>query len=145
MDSFEHGQFMNSSLIRVYEVFLILAVLKQALHGVKLADVVVAEDLAEVAVLMSEHAAAAIGACLGLVEGTAIFGSHFVVSIGNCFEVNQFFVSVCKLAFLSVAAAIVLDPVFAQLSLILLGSGLGFALRDLGSCCGLIRWAARVC
>lgn len=104
-----------------------------------------AEDLVEVTVLMSEHAAAAICASFGLVEGTAIFSSLFLISIAYCFEVDQFFVSVSKLAFLPVAAAIVLDPIFAQFCLILLGSDFNFTLRRLSGCHRLIRLAIRVC
>jgi hypothetical protein len=124
---------------------LVFVILEQALVCTEFADVVVAEDLGEVTVLMSEHAAAAICASFGLVEGTAIFSSLFLISIAYCFEVDQFFISVCKLAFFPVAAAIVLDPIFAQFCLILLGCNFSFTLRRLTGCHRLIRWAARVC
>jgi hypothetical protein len=94
---------------------------------------------------MSEHAAAAICASFGLVEGSAIFSSLFIISIAYCFEVDQFFVSVRKLAFFPVAAAIVLDPIFAQFGLVLLGCYLSFTLGGLSGCHRLIRWAAKVC
>jgi len=71
----EDWQFTNSSLVGIDEVFLVLAILIKALHGVKLGNIVVASDLVEVAMLVSEHAAASIVALLFLVECFAVFSS----------------------------------------------------------------------
>jgi hypothetical protein len=86
VDCFEDWQFTNSGLIGIYEIFLALAVLIKALHGVKLCYIEVASDLADVAVLVSEHAAAPIVALLFLVEGSAIFCSLPFFCIRSCFE-----------------------------------------------------------
>jgi len=75
VDCLEDWQFTYSSLVGIDEVFLVLAVLVKALHGVKLGDIEVASDLAEVTMLVSEHAAAPIVALLLLVEGFAVFSS----------------------------------------------------------------------
>jgi len=75
----------------------------------------VSHDLVVVAVLVSEHAAAAVVADLGLVECATVFSSEFAIR----FVCHQFFVAVGKLAFFTVAADFCFDPIFAHLSLIL--------------------------
>jgi len=140
MNLFEDGQFTNSALVSVQEIRLVLAVLVKALHGVQLGVVVVAVDLVEVAVLVSEHATAAVVADLILIEGTAIFCSELVTSMCCSLESSQFFVSVGELAFLAISAAAGFDPVLAHLGLVFLGLvlvGEGHRLISgaIGGCC----------
>ena len=85
-----------------------------------------AQDLVEVTVLVSEHASTSIGALLGLVEGTAIFCSLFIVGICQCFVSCKFILSVGELTFFAITTLVVLDPVLAELSLVLVSSTLGF-------------------
>ena len=144
MNCLENGQFTNSRLISIHEFVLILAVLVKTLHGVELGYVEVASDLTEVAVLMSEHAAAPVVALLFFIEGAAIFCSKFFFGICLSLECRQFFFTVSELTFLPVAAATVLDPILAKFSLIFLCCRLCFALRALASACGLLRRAADV-
>ena len=68
-------------------------------------------DLVVVAVLVSEHAAAAVVADLGLVKCATVFSSEFVIR----FVCHQFFVAVGKLTFFTVAAAFGFNPIFAQI------------------------------
>jgi len=99
----------------------------------------VAGNLVEVAMLVSEHATATIAALLLLVEGSAIFGSHFFFGICCRFIRCEFFFPVGELTFFAVAAMIVLDPILAQFSLVFLSCGLHVVGRFLGDCHGVIR------
>ena len=76
-------------------------------------------DLVHASVLMSEVASASIAAYFFFVEGSAIFCPQLVVFA----EIlrSQLVNSMRKLAFLTVAAMVVLNPVFAKLSLELFG------------------------
>ena len=127
MNCFEDGQFTNSSLVGIHEFVLVLTVLIKALNSVELGHIEVASDLTEVAVLMSEHATASVVALLFLVEGTAVFSSKFFFGICLSLECCEFFFTVGELTFFAVAAAVVLDPILAQFSLILLSCSLWFA------------------
>ena len=131
MNCVEDRQFTNPSLIGIDEFVLILAILIKALNGVQLGYIEVASDLTEVSMLMSEHATASVVALLLLVEGAAIFGSKFFFGICCGLECCKFFFTVGELTFLPVAAAIVLDPILAQFSLIFLRCHLSFALGAL--------------
>ena len=139
MDCLENGQFTNSSFVGIYESVLVFAVLIKALDGVQLGNIEVASDLAEVAVLMSEHATATIAALLLLVECSAIFCSEFFFGICCGFIRCQFFFSVSELTFFAVPAVIVLDPVLAELSLVFLDCGFHFGVGLLGDGQGLVR------
>ena len=74
-----------------------------------------AVDLVHAPVLMSEVASASIAAYFFFVEGSAIFCPQLVIFA----EIlrSQLVNSMRKLAFLAVAAMVVLNPVFAELSL----------------------------
>ena len=126
MNCVENRQFTNPSLIGIDEFVLILAILIKALNGVQLGYIEVASDLTEVSMLMSEHATASVVALLLLVEGAAIFSSKFFFGICCSLKCCKFFFTVGKLTFLSVAAAVVLDPILAQFSLIFLSCDLCF-------------------
>jgi len=77
-------------------------------------------DLSDVSVLVSEHAAAAVVANLFSVEGSAVFGSQFVVHSCCGSGTFEFVMPVGKLAFFPVSAEGVFDPVFAKLGLVAL-------------------------
>lgn len=138
MNTCEDWQFADIALERIDVFRLVLGSLVKALNGVELDLVVVAHDLVEVTVLVSEHAAVAIHATLILEEGSAIFSS----SLGNLLEDIKFVFTVRKLAFIAVSALVFLDPVRAHLGLVLLFIDFFVALcilRDLG---GLLRGVA---
>lgn len=139
MNCLENWQFTNSSLVGVDEVLLVLTVLIKALDCVQLGNIEVAGDLAEVAMLMSEHATTTVAALLLFIEGSAIFCSKFFFGICCGFKGCQFFFSVCELTFFAVAAMIVLDPIFAQFSLVFLSCDLPVVGGFLGDCRGLFR------
>ena len=63
---------------------MVFVILEQGFVCAELCNVVVSVNLSDVSVLMSEHAAAAVVANLFSVEGSAIFGSQFVVHSGCC-------------------------------------------------------------
>ena len=77
-------------------------------------------DLSDVPVLVSEHAAAAVVANLFSVEGSAVFGSQFIVKSGCSSARFEFVMPVGKLAFFAISAEGVFDPVFAKLGLVAL-------------------------
>ena len=78
-----------------------------------------AVDLVHASVLMSEVASASIATYFFFVEGSTILCPQLVV----CAEIlhSKLVISMRKLAFLAVAAMVVLNPVFAKLSLELFG------------------------
>lgn len=81
MDCFENGQFGNSSIVSIDEIFLVLAGLIKTLYGCKLGNIEVASDLTDVSVLMPEHAATSVVALPLFVECSAIFCSELFFGI----------------------------------------------------------------
>jgi len=139
VDCLENGQFTNSSFVGIYESLLVFAVLIKTLDGVQLGNIEVASDLAEVAMLMSEHATTTIAALLLLVECSAIFCSEFFFGICCSLIRCEFFFSVSELTFFAIAAVIVLDPVLAQFSLVFLYCDFHVGVGFLGDGQGLVR------
>ena len=79
--------------------------------------------LVHTSVLVPEEASASVGACLFLVEDSTVLCFDQVI-VKLCLVVPQFLVSMRKLAFVSVAATFVLDPVLAEFSFEPFGAGL---------------------
>lgn len=72
MDFFKDCQFAHSRLVCIDKGGLVLAVLEEGLGGVQLGGVVMAHDLAEVAMLVSETAAISMIAIFVREEGATI-------------------------------------------------------------------------
>ena len=75
-------------------------------------------QLLERAMLMAEHAALAIHALLGVVEGPAVFGLEESIVAADS-RLRQFFLSVSKTAFIFVPALSCFNPVLAKLGFVL--------------------------
>ena len=79
MDIFEDIKSLQTTFEGFNKGRLVLAVVEQALQGVELWSIVVAEDLVVALVFMSEVASASVEADFLLVEDPTILGSQFVV------------------------------------------------------------------
>ena len=90
---------------------------EEGFKSIKLRSVVVSVELLVGAVLMSEHAAGAIHALLGVIEGPAVLALElFIVTPPGCY--CELVLAVGKSALVLVAALSCLNPVLAQLSLV---------------------------
>lgn len=74
-------------------------------------------QLLNIAMLVTEHAARAVHALLGVVEGPAVLALELVV-IDASGSLGEFLLSMCEATLALISALGSLDPVFAQLGLV---------------------------
>ena len=74
-------------------------------------------QLLNIAMLVTEHAARAVHALLGVVEGPAVLALELVV-IDASGSLGEFLLSMCEATLALISALGSLDPVFAQLRLV---------------------------
>ena len=75
-------------------------------------------ELGDVAVLVSEHATSTIHTLLSVVEGSAVLGLELLI-IAASGSLSELLLSVGEAAFILVPALCCLNPVLAELSLVL--------------------------
>ena len=118
MHLYKDWQSLCGGLVGVDEFALVDTGAKQGLKDEHLGCVVVPVQLLEVAMLVSEHAARAIHARLRVVERTAVVRLELFI-VANDGRLGQFVLSVGEATAVLVATLGSLDPVLAELGLVL--------------------------
>ena len=96
---------------------MVFGVGEEGLENVQVGRVVVPVELLVVAMLVSEHAAAAVHALLRVVEGPTIFGLELLVILAHG-SIGELLLAVGKAALGLVAALCCLNPVLAEFGLV---------------------------